>query len=53
MQLCHEKGRHLRVKGTIKLSRCDYTWIRFGAETKDGQFLFLCKSGNDRMQNRT
>ncbi len=28
------------VKGTVRLSRCDYTWIRFGAETKDGLFLF-------------
>ena len=35
-----EKDGIYRVKGTIKLSRCDYTWIRFGAETKDGRFLF-------------
>lgn len=40
MQSVMKKDGIYIVKGTIKLSRCDYTWIRFGAETKDGQFLF-------------
>ena len=28
------------VKGTVAIQKETYNWIRFGAETKSGQFLF-------------
>jgi len=37
--MMEEQGIYM-VKGTISIQEEAYNWIRFGAETKDGQFLF-------------
>ena len=53
MQLCHEKGRHLHSERNDQTEPLrlylDTVWCR----DKRRSVFILCKSGNDRMQNRT
>ena len=39
-EIIQAKGGSYIAKGIIQIPASDYVWIRFGAETKDGQFLF-------------